>query len=134
MYMAGVRTRILHRNSVVSDTIRHNTLPIPKYLCIIEGRIFVSIDVSFFKDVPFYSTASEEVIHERSEENSRPLVDLVTPPVYSGSTNETNIKLLGAEDKRVIDKFKKPNQIYSRRRKKWYQCSHLYHHHLMFRI
>lgn len=62
--------------------------------------------MSFYEDVPFYSSASEDLIHGKSEENSPPLIDSVTPPVYPGSVNETDTKLKGAEEQREIDKFK----------------------------
>ena len=35
-----------------------------------KDRIFVTIDASFYEDVPFYSIASEEVIRGKSEENN----------------------------------------------------------------
>ena len=58
-----------------------------------RGRIFVTMDVSFCEEVPFYSFASEDLLYEKSEENNLPLLDLVTPPVYPGSINEASTNL-----------------------------------------
>ena len=75
---------------------------------LLQERIVVSLLqwMSFYEDAPFYSSASEDLIHGKSEENNPPLIDLVTPRVYPGLVNETDTKLYSAEEQREIDKFK----------------------------
>ena len=50
---------------------------------LLQERIVVSLLqwMSFYEDAPFYSSASEDLIHGKSEENNLPLLDLVTPQV-----------------------------------------------------
>ena len=73
-----------------------------------KGRIFVTMDVSFYEDVPFYSSVSEDLIHGKSKVNSLPLLDFITPPIYPGSINETDTKVYVVEEQREIDNFKEP--------------------------
>ena len=48
-----------------------------------KGRVLVTMEVSFHEDIPFFSSASKELLPEGNAQENVPPVDYVSPPLYS---------------------------------------------------
>ena len=84
-----------------------------------SGRLFVTIDVSFHEEIPFYSSASLELLPDCSEKESGPLVDSISPPTYpvhDESTMEGGLESKVPQEGEVPEKIQRPLQFYSRKR------------------
>lgn len=95
-----------------------------------NGRLFVTMDVSFHEEISFYSLASKELVPDCSEKESVPHVDSISPP----DPVRYELAAGGGFASKVLEESearrKSRDHCKSTPGKGLDHCSHLYHRHL----